>query len=241
MTNEPLVNGPGQTASYAHIANLPEIPGGWATRDFLLAGRTLRITLPACPDAFLDDPETLAANRQSDYMPYWSYLWPASLETAAAVLNTDWPAGISALEIGAGTALTGLAALARGLQVTFSDYDQRAIELALHNARQNRLDSGAAGLSLDWRQPLDRRFSVIFGCDVIYEKQNHEPILNLLEQMLALGGQAWFSDPGRHQAGAFIDRLGKTPFHAEYRQLQREPYAGRPDGITDLWILRWKS
>ena len=59
-------------------------------RDFVLAGQTLRITLPASPDAFLDDPEVLAANRQSDYMPYWSYLWPASLETAVAVLNHDW-------------------------------------------------------------------------------------------------------------------------------------------------------
>ncbi len=95
------------------VADLPSIPGGWTKRDFLLAGHTLRVTLPASPDAFLDDPEVLAANRRDDYMPYWSYLWPTSLETAVAVLKHDWPPGTRALEIGAGIALTGLAASPR--------------------------------------------------------------------------------------------------------------------------------
>ena len=77
---------------------LPAIPGGWTTRDFVLAGRTLRVTLPSSPDAFLDDPEVLAANRRDDYMPYWSYLWPTSLETAVAVLHHDWSQKCAGIE-----------------------------------------------------------------------------------------------------------------------------------------------
>src|SRR5262245_61172912 len=270
----------------------------------------MRVTLPASPDAFLDDPEVLAANRRDDYMPYWSYLWPASLETAVAVLNHAWsqfdrpqraecdapplskggqggsrclqldsqtteenplvtdskggaqdlPAGwaskpvrnqtdalgspscegIHALEIGAGIALTGLAALARGLSVTFSDYDQQAIDLALFNARQNGLEQRAAGLLLDWRRPIDRQFPVIFGCDVIYEKQNHGPILGLLENMLAKDGECWITDPGRHQADAFLELLATSPFRTRHRALFREPYPGRPAGTTNLWVLTWK-
>jgi Lysine methyltransferase len=253
---------------------LPPIPGGWSQRDFVLAGRTLRVTLPASPDAFLDDPDVLAASRRDDYMPYWSYLWPASLESAVAVLNHDWSqansgaclerdapplskggqggAGglqtglritdesIHALEIGAGIALTGLAALARGLSVTFSDYDQRAIDLALFNARENQLELHAEGLLLDWRQPIDRQFPVIFGCDVIYEKQNHRPILGLLEKMLAKDGECWITDPGRHQADAFIELLATSPFQYRHRTLIREPYPGRPPGTTNLWVLTWK-
>jgi predicted nicotinamide N-methyase len=237
-------------------SGLPAIPGGWSQRDFLLAGHTLRVTLPASPDAFLDDPEVLAANRRDDYMPYWSYLWPASLETAVTVLNHDWQLvspplskggsrgasaqEIHALEIGAGIALTGLAALARGLAVTFSDYDQRAIDLALFNARQNQLDRRADGLLLDWRQPIDREFPVIFGCDVIYEKQNHRPILGLLEKMLARDGVCWITDPGRHQADAFLELLATSPFQFRHRTLIREPYPGRPPGTTNLWVLTWK-
>lgn len=219
---------------------LPAIPGGWTARDFVLYGQTLRVTLPACPDAFLDDPEVLAANARDDYMPYWSYLWPTSLETAVAVLQHDWQPGTAALEIGAGTALTGLAALARGLSVTFSDYDQRALDLALFNAHENGLERNAEGLLLDWRAPIDRTFPVIFGCDVIYEKQNHRPILDLLEKMLARSGEAWITDPGRHQADAFLELLAKSPFGASHRTLVREPYPGRPAGTSNLWILKWK-
>ena len=221
-------------------ARLPEIPGGWTTRDFTLAGRTLRVTLPACPDAFLDDPAVLAANRRDDYMPYWSYLWPTSLETAVAVLEHDWPADGAALEIGAGIALTGLAALACGMHVAFSDYDRQALALAMHNARQNGLEQQAEELFLDWRKPIERRFPVIFGTDVIYEKQNHLPILGLLEAMLAKEGEAWITDPGRHQAEAFLELLRERRFAVEHRTLPRQPYPGRPAGVTNLWILRWK-
>ena len=219
---------------------LPAIPGGWTTRDFHLAGTKLRITLPAQPDAFLDDPAVLAANRRDDYMPYWSYLWPTSLETAVAVLKHNWRPGTMALEIGAGIALTGQAALAHGLKVSFSDYDPQAINLALFNARQNGTEANAEGLLIDWREPIDRQFPVIFGCDVIYEKQNHRPILGLLAKMLAPDGEAWISDPGRHQADAFLDLLANSPFQTRHRKLIREPYAGRPAGTTNLWILSWK-
>jgi predicted nicotinamide N-methyase len=222
------------------LDELPPIPGGWTTRDFHLADTTLRITLPAQPDAFLDDPAVLAANRRDDYMPYWSYLWPASLETAVAVLKHDWAPGTEALEIGAGIALTGQAALARGLKVSFSDYDQQAIDLALFNSRQNGTAQNAEGLLIDWRTPIDRQFPVIFGCDVIYEKQNHRPILGLLEKMLAPDGQAWISDPGRHQADAFLELLADSPFQSQYLVLDREPYPGRPAAKTNLWILTWK-
>ena len=29
-------------------------------------------------------------------------------------------------------------------------------------------------------------------------------------------------------------------FAVEHRTLPREPYPGRPAGVTNLWILRWK-
>jgi hypothetical protein len=147
---------------------------------------------------------------------------------------------IHALEIGAGIALTGLAALARGFSVTFSDYDQRAIELALFNARQNHLERHADGLLLDWRQPIDRQYPLIFGCDVIYERQNHLPILGLLEKMLAQDGECWITDPGRHHADAFLELLARSPFQSRHHTLTREPYSGRPAGTTNLWVLTWR-
>lgn len=222
--------------------NAPEgpfaIPGGWREQTFLVAGRALCMLLPAAPDAFLDDPDVLAANAQDDYMPYWCYLWPASLETAEAVLRHPWPLGVRALEIGAGTALCSMAALAAGLSVTISDYDPRSIDLALCNARRNGLLAGARGAQLDWRDPPPEQYEVILACDVIYEERNHEPLLNLFEAMLAANGQAWVSDPGRHVAGRFLARAAQRRWSVEARKLPQVPQPGRDPGETDLWILR---
>lgn len=216
---------------------LPDIPGGWTSRTVDLAGRAIRLTIPAAPDAFLDDPEVIAAHNRDGYMPYWGYLWPTSLEMAAAVLQHDWPPGTAALEIGAGIGLTGLAGLAAGLHVTFSDYDRLSVEVALYNARQNGWEQ-ARGIVLDWRQPLSETYSLIIGCDLIYEAQNHAPILNLLQQMLAADGECWLADPGRHQADKFLAASDQQGFRRELRELQRLPYPGRPEGVTNLWILR---
>lgn len=218
-------------------APLPDIPGGWTTREVAVAGHTFCLTLPAAPDAFLDDADVIAAHNRDGYMPYWGYLWPTSLEMAAAVLKHDWQAGLRVLEIGAGIGLAGLAGLAAGLYVTFSDYDPQAVGLALHNARQNGW-TGAQGLLLDWRNPISQQFPIIFACDVIYELQNHVPILNVLDAMLADGGECWLADPARHQSEAFIALAQRRGYACRLRPLPREAFPGRPDGVTNLWVMR---
>lgn len=217
------------------------LPGGWHEQEFALADRRIRLLLPAVPDALLDDPEVLAANARDDYMPYWCYLWPASLETAQAVLRQQWPPEAPALEIGAGIALVSMAALAAGLRVTISDYEPRSLRLALYNAGRNGWAGRARAERLDWRAPPQERYQVIFACDVIYEERNHEPILDLLETMLADDGQAWVSDPGRHLADRFTARLAGRPFSVQTRMLPQVVRPGRPPGGTTLWILRKKS
>lgn len=137
-------------------------------------------------------------------MPYWSYLWPASVPMAKALAHADWPVGTPILELGSGIGLVGLAALARGWQVTFSDYDDTSLELCRQNAVRNGLPDPAL-LKLDWRQPGDLQFPVILGCEVIYERRNHQPVLELLARMLAPGGTCWIGDPGRTQAPRFLE------------------------------------
>jgi predicted nicotinamide N-methyase len=217
--------------------SLPAIPGGWATREIAVADRVIKVTLPAQPDALLDAPEVLEAHSRDGYMPYWGYLWPTALDMAVAVLKATLPAGSEALEIGAGVGLVGLAGLAAGLHVVFSDYEPKAVRLALLNAAQNAWPH-AAGLVLDWRRPLSRQFPLIWGCDVIYENQNHGPILDLIEKMLAPGGDAWLADPDRHKTPAFVALARQRGFQVERRRLERQPVPGRPDGPTNLWIVR---
>jgi ETFB lysine methyltransferase len=185
-----------------NLPPLPDIPGGWKPLPFDLAGRSIELIVPGEPDRFLDDPHVIAANQRDDYMPYWSYLWPAAPPFARSLLRAPWPIRSTVLDLGSGIGLTGVASLIRGDRVIFSDYDPQSLLLCRHNAVRNGFDDPAV-LQLDWRTPIDRRFQVITGCEVTYEARNHEPILKLLESMLADDGVAWIADPGRFHAPAF--------------------------------------
>lgn len=216
---------------------LPDIPGGWTQRDIRVEGRSWRIVLPADPDAFLDDPDIQAENRRSDFMPYWPHLWPASLQMAALVLREPWPAGTTFLEIGSGIGLVGLAPLALGHEVTFSDYAPTAVQLSLHNARLNGF-SRARGEVFDWRNPPDRSFSVILGCEVIYEPGNHSLVLDVLDKMLPDGGVCWIGDPGRSHAERFVPLARQRGYSVELRDGRGAPRDSTRMNEFQLLILR---
>lgn len=222
----------------AQPAHLPVIPGGWAEQSFQIDERSIRLTLPALPDAFLDDPEVQAAHDATEYMPYWAYLWPSAIHMARLVHRASWTTNGDVLELGAGIGLVGLAALARGNRVTFSDYEPQAVQLALHNAEINGLSARAQSLVLDWRQPTAQIYPVIVGCEVIYEDRNHEPILRLLQSMLAPDGIAWFGDGGRWRAERFSKLLPEFGFQYRLFDEAGEPIPSPRAGRFQLFEVR---
>jgi predicted nicotinamide N-methyase len=161
------------------------IPGGWSEREVL---------------GQLELPSADARPHFAD--PYWAKLWPAAPLLAAAIVRDPPPRGTRVLELGCGSGLAGIAALASGLDVTFSDYVPLAVELALENAARNGFPA-ARGLVLDWRQPREERFDLIIAADVTYDRLNLPPLLGVLVRMLLPGGQAWFGDAGRSPAEDF--------------------------------------
>src|SRR5437879_4526309 len=120
---------------------MPETPwealGKSVREEVILEGHTFLIDRPTESDRLLDHPAIQAAFTQDEYMPYWADLWPAARMLAKAILREPWQPGLEALEIGCGLGLPGIAALARGLHVTFSDYDLTALRFAAGNARLN--------------------------------------------------------------------------------------------------------
>jgi ETFB lysine methyltransferase len=206
-------------------------------REVDVGPHAFRLTLPANPDEFLGDADTLANPPGDDYVPYWPHLWPAALPMAAIVGAAGWTKGTAALELGCGVGLVGLAGLAAGLDVTFSDYEPAAIELARANAADNGFPHAAA-LLLDWRHPLPRRFPVILACEVVYEVRNHEPLLSLLDVMLAAGGVCWIGDAGRQAAADFIDLARSRRYAVELRNERGESLPSPQVGRFQLVILR---
>lgn len=218
---------------------LPDVPGGWTRRVWDVGPHQIAMVLPAVPDAFLDDEDVHQRHAADEYMPYWAYLWPASLPMARLVLDAPWPAGTELLELGAGVGLVGLAALHRGDRVVFSDYDPQAVELTLFNARQSGL--AAEGMVLDWRTPPTRQFSAIVGCELLYENRNHELLLDVLSKMLAPGGVVWFGDGGRVRAERFCELAPQHGFDLTLFDEGRQPLKKSRFGQFQLVELRRPS
>jgi predicted nicotinamide N-methyase len=209
---------------------LPPLAGGWTERSWTIAGHTLSLVLPAKPDALLDDADVLLAHERDGYMPYWAYLWPASIPMAEAIFKAPWSRETPVLEVGAGVGFVGLAAAMAGYQTVITDYDATAIQLALFNARRMGL-SNVIGHVLDWREPQGERFPVIIGCEILYEDRNHEMLLDVLQARLQPGGVAWFGDGGRVRAERFMKLSQTAGFNLTLRDEQGEvlnaPRAGR--------------
>jgi len=191
------------------LVSQTEIPGGWSDREVVIGQHTFRLWTPTDPDAVLEQIEVPAEDARPHLVdPYWAKLWPAAPLLAEAIVRHPPPRGTRVLELGCGSGLVGIAALACGLDVTFSDYVPLAVDLALENAGRNGFSQGK-GLVLDWRaipEELPERFPLVVAADVTYDRANLEFLLNVLYRVLAPGGEAWFGDAGRGPAGEFLTR-----------------------------------
>jgi predicted nicotinamide N-methyase len=192
----------------------------------------LQVERPADSYSLLDDPIVREAHDRDEYMPYWADIWPASRMLAKAVAKEDWTKipktseRLQALELGCGLGVPGLTALARGLDVIFSDYDLTAVNFAASNARRNKLFNFKT-LPLDWRYPpTDLRVPVILGADLTYETRNIDPLVKLIRQVLLPGGLCLLTDQDRTPAPQLREALGYAGLH--YDQLMMR--AGEPGG-----------
>ncbi len=177
--------------------------------------RQFRLVLPMSIDTLLDHPATYAAFDQDEYLPYWAELWPSALMLGRALAQRSWPEGLQVLEVGCGLGLSGLVALALGMDVVFSDYDGAALDFAARNARLNGFDQFRT-LPLDWRcPPDDLTVPLILAADVIYEARNIVPLINLMATVLTPGGECWLSDPDRPYNLQFQSALQMQGFEFE--------------------------
>lgn len=203
-----------------------------------VGGRTFRMLLPADPDRFLDDLDESPAAPKELSDPYWAKLWPAALHLAEAIPKANWPPETEILELGCGSGLAGLAALASGFRVTFSDYVPLAVELALENARRNGLNTNARGMVLDWREPPPLKFAVIIAADVLYDRAKNPILINLLKRILAPTGVAWFSDAGRSAGADFLKLATDRGFAVKLFDEHDRPVGVPAEGHYQRFVLR---
>ncbi len=211
------------------------IPGGWAEQEITVADRTFRLLLPARPNDFLEQLDSVdEATHETD--PYWAELWPAASTMARSILQQPWPAD-TAIELGCGVGLVGLAALCAGLDVTFTDHVALAVATAVENARRNGFVN-ARGDLLDWWSPHGVRASWLFGSDLLYDRLLHAPLLATIDRLLAETGECWLGDPGRSTVEDFLVAAHARRLRIELRDEHGEITHTLTLGEFRLLVLR---
>jgi predicted nicotinamide N-methyase len=163
----------------------------------IIEDRTFLIDHPDESDRLLDHPSVRSAFAADEYLPYWADLWPAARMLGKAILREAWPPGLEVLEIGCGLGLPGIVALARGLRVTFSDYDATALHFAADNARLNGFEDFRL-LQMDWRYPpQDLQVPLVLASDLIYELRSVVPLVGLIKKVLHPDGVCLLTDQDR--------------------------------------------
>jgi predicted nicotinamide N-methyase len=209
-----------------------------------VADISLQIERPADPAAVFAHPTVRAANVATNYLPHWINLWPAARMLAATIVREPWESfplrcaekPLDALEIGCGLGLAGIAALACGLKVTFSDVDETALTFAASNARLNGFTNFQT-MILDFRSPPEgQKYPIVIGSDILYQDRLVMPLVNLLRSVLAPGGLCLIADPNRPDSRRFRWCLGEAGFRVEsesvrLEELGREAIVGTIDRI----------
>jgi predicted nicotinamide N-methyase len=166
-----------------------------------LRGAALEVLRPRDADALLDE----RAFEHEEYLPYWAELWPSGVALARRVASRALK-GARVLELGCGLGLPSLAATLAGGRVLATDWSPQAIELLRDNAERNGAELETA--IVDWQRPaplLERApWDLVLGADLLYERRNVAPLLELLPPLLGARGELWLADPGRAPAADFL-------------------------------------
>jgi Lysine methyltransferase len=193
---------------------------------------TFELERPTGIDQLWEHPAVRNAYAADEYIPYWTELWPAGRMLAKMIVREDWTAfealhgkpivsatgpgskapngPITALEVGCGLGLAGIAALAKGMHVIFTDIDVMAAELAGRNAKRNGFtDYECRGL--DFRAPPPGlQVPLILASDVLYEPRFIEPMVAFIQAVLMPNGLCLVGDADRISAKPFKHEVDKA-------------------------------
>jgi predicted nicotinamide N-methyase len=182
----------------------------------------------ADPDAPLDLLTDEEFQSTDERMPYFGHIWPAAEALVEYILSGPDLRGRRVLDLGCGLGPCGFAAHTRGADVTFFDWEPRALEIVAKTARALRSQDRVHMAVGDWRNPPSfGLFELILAADVLYEARNAPAVAEFLAGHLDGQGEAWVADPGRLHAKSFPDLVeaGGLLVHGTERLPHPDPAA----------------
>jgi predicted nicotinamide N-methyase len=178
-----------------------------------IGGREFEFTRVVDPDVVLDQiveeedrREKLSGKRRiSDelHLPYWAELWDSAFGIGHVLVEAGEVSGNTSLDLGCGMGFAGMVASAMGYRVMLADLEADALLFAQYNAPDGE------ARRLDWRTDrLGRRFDLIIGADVLYDRKQWEFLEPFWRAHLSSGGEVLLGEPGRQTGDLFIEWIG---------------------------------
>ncbi len=185
--------------------------GDLVTQDVLVPGIDipLVVTRPTNTDLLLDQ----IADDPEQNLPYWAELWPSGIALAAAIAGQPHIVrGRKTVELGSGIGITAAVALAAEADLLATDYAPESLTLTRITSLRHA-GREPTTLHVNWRDAGDQEellrhgpFDVVLAADVLYERRDVDPLLDLLERLVAPGGLLWLAHPSRPPARLFLDQ-----------------------------------
>ena len=167
------------------------------------------------------------------HLPYWAELWDSGGGVADFLVHR-FPTeltGRPVLDLGCGQGLLGCVAARLGARVTFADLEAPALLFAQYNAAP--LGSTVARRTNWQTDRLGRRFDLIVGADILYDRTQWAHLEPFWRAHLTATGTVLLGEPGRPTGGMFLDWLnGRGWTVAEHEQVV--PTRDRPIRIFHL-------
>ncbi|MBI3972463.1 MAG: methyltransferase domain-containing protein [Chloroflexi bacterium] len=213
------------------------------------AAATYVIAVPSDPDAVLDEVAesfrsavvVAVAERAGTrtgaragraaaepHMPYWARPWPSGIALAEVVFERSARVrGRRVLELGCGLGITATAACEVGAELVVTDCFSEALAFCRYNALRNTGRAPRTFLA-DWREDRVRSrvveagpFDLVLAADVLYEAEDIAPLLRLVPELVAEGGEFWLAEPGRTTSGHFVEAASAAGWAAEQAAFER--------------------
>jgi predicted nicotinamide N-methyase len=204
------------------------------------SGRIYSILRPGNIDALLD----LVVDDPEQNLPYWSEIWPSGCALADAIfLNQEILTDKRVLELGSGLGITASAAVEAGADLIAADYSHESLLLCRYNSLRNAGQEPET-LQINWRKPEAKLFElagdgfeVVLAADVLYEERDMEPLLELVDKLVAPDGLLWLAEPGRRVAQLFLERAATAGWQCE-SEIDAGPWPDPKDENVTVGVHR---
>jgi predicted nicotinamide N-methyase len=178
-------------------------------------------------------------------MPYWAKVWPSGVALADIVVSRAGEVrGRQVLELGAGLGVTACAVLEEGGRIITADYSLLPLALCRLNAL---LNAGRApgSICFNWRDEQQVRavlrrhppIGLILAADVLYEFRDIQPLIDVIERLLAPGGSLWLAEPVRSTAGRFLNLVALRGWVVDSQRIRAE-WPDATNGWVNVHIIR---